>query len=284
MHIASEMGVQQRRRRSAPASHAPQDSSRCRVQTSKVLRTVYLPNEQAAMLRQTVESLEAQLVAHQQLTDERVQTLLDEFATEKAKLAQSASALDARAQALERQLDKSQRLLHQTTKDYLVLRHQSQETERLAHEEVHALERKCAALATEREHVLQQAVAETQALKRSVQEEGHAFADEFRSQAVARERDLHILKEQYAAVQGACTHRIQDLQARLTTLRGRYRSLEKRRAMELEGFTRDISALKRHLQKLEVMHYGRRLTAQERQSMRIGAFCCGVAVSCPTGS
>lgn len=186
---------------------------------------------------------------------------------------QQKSHLEDKTQVIERQLEKTQRLLHQTTKDYLVLRHQSQEGERLAHEELHQIQQKCETLSHERKHVLQQAVAETQALKKSVQEEGNVCAEEFRSQALSRERDLHILKEQYAAVQEACTRRIQDLQARLTKLRSRYRSLDKRRAMEMEGFTRDIVSLKRHLQKLEVMHYGRRLTGQERQSMRLGE--CG---------
>ncbi|KAF1322933.1 Mediator complex, subunit med13, partial [Globisporangium splendens] len=195
--------------------------------------------------------------------------LLDEFANEKAKLAQQKQQTEDKAQLFERQLEKSQRLLHQTTKDYLVLRHQSQEAERLAHEELHQMQEKCETLMAERKEAIQQAVVETQALKRSIQEEGNVYAQEFRNQAQSRERDLHILKEQYAAVQEACTHRIQDLQARLTKLRSRYRSLDKRRAMEMEGFTRDITALKRHLQKLEVMHYGRRLTVQERQNLRL---------------
>lgn len=203
---------------------------------------------------------------------------MDEFANEKAKLVQQKNQVEDKAQVFERQLEKSQRLLHQTTKDYLVLRHQSQEAERLAHEELFQMQEKCATLSTERKEVIQQAVAETQAMKRSVQEEGNVCAQEFRNQAQSRERDLHILKEQYAAVQEACTRRIQDLQARLTKLRSRYRSLDKRRAMEMEGFTRDITALKRHLQKLEVMHYGRRLTVQERQNVRLGTTLCCITL------
>lgn len=202
------------------------------------------------------------------------QTLLDESATERAKLLQRATQLEDKTRSVEQQLEKTQRLLHETTKDYLVLRHQSQEAERVAREELFTLQEQCAVLSTERNHVVQQAVVETQALKKSVQEESNVCAEEFRSQALSRERDLRVLKEQYAAVQEACTLRIQDLQARLTKLRGRYRSLEKRRAMEMEGFTRDVVALKRHLQKLEVVHYGRRLSAQERQSLRLGAYSC----------
>lgn len=201
----------------------------------------------------------------------REQTLLDESATEKAKLRRQAAQLEDKARAAEQQLEKTQRLLHETTKDYLVLRHHSQEAERLTREELAALNQQCATLLTARNDAVQQAAAESHALKKAVQEESNVCVEELRGQALARERDLRILKEQYAAVQEACTRRIQDLQARLTKLRSRYRSLEKRRAMEMEGFTRDVVTLRRHLQKLEAVHYGRRLSAQERQSLRLGA-------------
>ena len=74
------------------------------------------------------------------------------------------------------------------------------------------------------------------------------------------------------AVQETYSARINDLQLRLTKLRGRYKILEKRRAMEMEGFSRDISALKRHIVKLETLCYGTKLTQQELKSLRIGTY------------
>lgn len=44
--------------------------------------------------------------------------------------------LEEKSSLLEQQVEKTKRVLTQTTKDYLVLRHKSQETERLAHEEI----------------------------------------------------------------------------------------------------------------------------------------------------
>lgn len=167
----------------------------------------------------------------------------------------------------------------------MVLRHQSQEAERLAHEEIHTLQTKCATIASEKQQVTKKVLEDTKTLKETVREESQLYAQEFRNQALSKERDLHILKEQYAAVQEACTSRIQDLQARLTKLRSRYRSLDKRRAMEMEGFTRDLSALKRYLQKLEVMHYGRHLTQQERKALRFGkwsSFARSLSFACLT--
>lgn len=267
------------------------------VPGSKVLRTVYMPNEQTGELSATVESLRKQLEQHQQLAEAKTrvwvyyvvvrvhdvmsltismheQHLVDQFAEEKTALLRHQKELEQKLEDLEKRAEKNQRVLNQTTKDFLILRHQSQQQEREAHEEMHAMSKQIDVFKQERDEVKQQVEREREELQEVAREEGNQTALTFRAQAVSRERDLHILKEQYAAVQEACTARIQDLQARLTKLRGRYRSLDRRRAMEMEGFSRDIASLKRHLQKLEVIHYGRRLTAQEREALRLGTLIC----------
>lgn len=87
MHISSEIGMQPKRsstgqqaRRSAAAADNSSNNRRERTaartsssSANPLLRTVYLPNEQAAVLSKTVESLQQQLVAHQQLAEERIQ-------------------------------------------------------------------------------------------------------------------------------------------------------------------------------------------------------------------
>ncbi|DAZ95671.1 TPA: hypothetical protein N0F65_002468 [Lagenidium giganteum] len=271
VHIGSERMKTSTKKTDATETSATKTQSRPtkpRATVNRVLRTVYMPNEQTTALTRTIENLQEQLAAHQRLTDERIQSLLDGFAEEKAKISQQHKRTEEQKDMLERQLERTQRLLHQTTKDYLVLRHKSQEAERLAHEEVYSLKEQCEQLTKEKTQVTKQAQAETEAMKQIAKDEGNHCAQEFRNQALSRERDMLILKDQYAAVQAACARRIEDLQTRLTKLRGRYRSLEKRRNMEMEGFTRDIATLKRHLHKLELMLYGRRLTLQERKALR----------------
>lgn len=189
---------------------------------------------------------------------------MDEFAEEKHKLHQEVCSFQESNELLEKQLAKAQRLLHKTTKDYLVLRHQSQESERVAQEEMLVVTEKCDQLAKEKIMATKDAIAEADATKEKAQEESEQYTQQLREQALSRERDLHILREQYAAVQDACTRRIQDLQTRLTKLRSRYQSLDKRRAMEIEGFTRDIAATKRHLQRLESALYGRRVVVKQQ--------------------
>ncbi|KAF4319014.1 hypothetical protein BBO99_00006873 [Phytophthora kernoviae] len=275
MHIASEEMEERKKKKQQQQTHfvvrgnAPSLANISRsIPSSKVLRTIYMPNEQTASLTKTIENLQKQLESHQQLTETRIQALLDGFADEKSKLLLNQQHLEEKSSQLEKQVEKTKRILTKTTKDYLVLRHKAQETERLAHEELYQANQKCEVMVMEKTKLTEKVLEETNALREVVREEGNQTVLEFRTQAISRERDLHILKEQYTAMQEACTKRIQDLQVRLTKLRSRYRSLDKRRAMEMEGFTRDLAGLKRHLQKLEVILYGQGLTAHERQVLR----------------
>lgn len=120
----------------------------------------------------------------------------------------------------------------------------------------------CRKLKEDKQEYRNRAQHEARAIREAIEEEGNVCAQEFRKDAVTRERDLKVLKEQYAAVQEAYGKRILDLQTRLKRLRMRYKDLERRRKLEIEGFTNDTSMLKRQLYKLESICYGNVLTSK----------------------
>ncbi|TMW61948.1 hypothetical protein Poli38472_009441 [Pythium oligandrum] len=276
MHISSEQMVKEKKRSTmnALSSRGTRTVKQVTYATPRVvaphqvLRTVYMPSEQASELTKKVEHLRAQLAKQQKLTEDRIQHIIDQCAEEKASLQREHKQLSDANQILTKEVEKSQRILQKTTRDYLVLRHQSQEAERIAHEELHAAKERCDKLEEEKEIAKQQAQSDVEAMHEKTQEESAQCAQELRSQAVSRERDLIILREQYAALQEACARRIQDLQDRLVKLRGRYRSLDKRRSMEMEGFTRDIASLKRHIHRLEGTLYGRQVFVKSQEALR----------------
>ncbi|EEY54350.1 uncharacterized protein PITG_07966 [Phytophthora infestans T30-4] len=224
MHIGSEEMQQEKKKKQQKSGFAVRGNAPSLVNITqgippnKVLRTIYMPNEQTAALTKTIENLQKQLESHQQLTETRIQALLDGFADERAKILLHQQQIEDKSVQLEEQVEKTKRVLTQTTKDYLVLRHKSQETERLAHEEIFQVKQKCENLVTEKTKLTEKVREETNALRQVVREEGNQTVLEFRNQAISRERDLHILKEQYAAMQEACTKRIQNLQRRLMDL------------------------------------------------------------------
>lgn len=212
-------------------------------------------------------------------------------AEDSAVISESPESLPHRIKELEQKLSKTEEALRETTKgwsleyeyvnmgistidtnyahivDYLVTRHNAQETERQAQEEIFHLREKCVALQEEKEDLRERASVEATAIRKAIQEEGNICAQEFRKEAIVREQDMKILKDQYAAVQRSYTSRIENLEQRLNQSRRRYRQLEKRRALEIEGFSTDISSCKGQLYKLERQYYGTKVSQRERSAL-----------------
>lgn len=53
----------------------------------------------------------------------------------------------------------------------------------------------------------------------------------------------------------------------------RYKDLEKRRKLEVEGFANDTMSLKRSLYKLESMYYHTQLSKRDQSSLHLGMLC-----------
>ena len=92
---------------------------------TRVLRTVYLPNEQVDSLLLTVEALRTELQQQDQLSRERVAALLEDrrlrMAEERARRAAEAE----RAQEADATLERTQQMLNTYTRDFLSLKHSS---------------------------------------------------------------------------------------------------------------------------------------------------------------
>ncbi|ETV92609.1 hypothetical protein H310_13064 [Aphanomyces invadans] len=235
----------------------------------RVIRTVYLPSEQADSLLLRVQHLTKELETHQTLSNNRIQGLLNDLEMVTVESKRQCEAHNQELKSTQTDFTKMQRLLNKATKDYLVARHDALAAQQNAEEEMAHLHTLLQEAKAEKEAVKHQAIAETQAIRETIRAEGNLCAEEFRKQAVSRERDIHILKEQYAAVQESYSARISNLQARLTKLRSRYKALESRRNLDMEGFSRDITTLKRHIVKLENLYYGTKLTTDEIRLLRI---------------
>ncbi|ETV81631.1 hypothetical protein, variant [Aphanomyces astaci] len=249
--------------------HAATCSTNGGGKVGRVIRTVYLPSEQADSLLLRVQVLTKQLDVNRKLSDDRIQSLLNDLEMVSVESTRQRDAHHLELQTAQTDFAKMQRLLNKSTKDFLVARHDALAAQRSAEEEMARLHSLLRAAEADKEAVQVQAKAETQSIRETIRAEGNLCAEEFRKQAVSRERDIHILKEQYAAVQESYSARISDLQARLAKLRSRYKALEGRRNLEMEGFSRDIATLKRHVVKLENLCYGTKLTNDDIRLLRM---------------
>lgn len=234
---------------------------------TRVLRTVYLPNEQVDSLLLTVEALRTQLQQAEQLGRERVAALLEDRRLRIAEERARRAAESERAHEADAMLARTEQMLQQYTRDFLALKHESLTERRKV---VECLEKALGdneqllrSLASTEQH----AHAEMTAVSASAQSSADQYIALYRQQVSDTERTMSLLKDQHNGLQQALAMRVKELEAIVSRLKTQYRALEERRGLEVEGFTQEISLLRKQVQRLELKAYGRKLPLQADGSM-----------------
>lgn len=218
---------------------------------SRVLRTIYLPSEKADTLLLTVESLQKQLSAVKELEAGRNAALLEDRRKRNEEERARAVADREKIERLEETIRKIEGKTREVTKTYLEQRHEAKVSQRVAKEEIEMLRSQNQRLVEQLQEERRRFAVEIQSVRNAAEQESKVFTESFRREALAREEDLSVLKEQYAEVQRMSQTKISDLEKRLKTLSKKHRQLEQRRSMDFEGFGNDITVLRKQVAMLE---------------------------------
>lgn len=229
---------------------------------NNVMRTVYLPSSNTDSLMLKIESLQAQLNEQTQFAAERVAALLEDRRIREQDDEAHKARMDARFEEMQIKLQRTEELLQQTTKDYIVLRRTAHEAEQRAKE----AEAKAEAATQDAEKKVSETVAACErdmaAAKAEAEARAEEYAGKFRTQVKQREQELIQVESMHAAVRSQLERRIADLEAKLRRAVQARKAVEYRRALDLEGFSRDVSSLRRQLTAVDRRFHAMRL--QER--------------------
>uniref|UniRef100_A0A3B4H0U9 Coiled-coil domain containing 77 n=1 Tax=Pundamilia nyererei TaxID=303518 RepID=A0A3B4H0U9_9CICH len=170
-------------------------------------------NEKETLLLQ-VEALQAQMEEQTRLAKEQVDALLEDrkIKTEEAE-AQRQRDQD-RIAALTDKLQRTQNLLHESTRDFLQLKFDT----RILQEEL---------------------------------KQANRLADMYREQCITFETELSQIREEGDVGREIFKERSEKMAKRLQLMTQRYEALEKRRVMEVEGFKADLKLLRQKLKDVE---------------------------------
>eukprot|EP00948_MAST-09A_sp_MAST-9A-sp1_P001434 g1434.t1 len=218
---------------------------------TRVLRTIYMPNERADALQGHIDKIEGHIEKVKEIEGGRNRALLADRARMADQYRKRRLTDQETLSIMEEKWRKCMESHRKTTKEYLELRHDTQVQYRLLKEENEALRAQNDALRRETSDIGRRAAMEAQAFREKTTKAGELYADQFRQQALSREEDLCVLREQYTQVQTMYETRIKELEKKYSKLSKAHTSLKKRRAMDFEGFRRDVSALRQHLKYLE---------------------------------
>lgn len=211
-----------------------------------------------------IESLQAQLEEQTKLSKEEIESLMEDRRVRTEEQNAMCERDQDKIKTLTEKLHKTQDLLYQSTKDFLELKYDLR-----ARERQWMIDRD--RLVQEIEHLRQQLdvsgssvleatgmsvepqvaqIQTIQSLKEQV-EQSQKLADMYREQCIGLEDELSRIKEETDVGRELFKERNDKVSKRLTLMNQRYNALEKRRALEVEGFKNDIKMLRSKLKTVE---------------------------------
>ncbi|KAG8012500.1 Coiled-coil domain-containing protein 77 [Nibea albiflora] len=225
-----------------------------------------------------VEALQAQMEEQTRLAKEQIESLMEDrrIKTEEAQAQQHRD--QERITALTDKLQRTQNLLHESTRDYLQLKFDTR-----AHEKGWMVEkdrllreldscqnrlRKAGSSGAETGRTWQPSSSTALLLQRpqpesqqthkeelkTLQEDlkqAHRLAEMYREQCITLETELAQIREEGDVGREIFKERSDKMAKRLQLMTQRYEALEKRRAMEVEGFKTDLKHLRQKFKDVE---------------------------------
>ena len=221
----------------------------------------------------TVEALRAQLEEQTRLCKEQVETLLEDRRV-KAEEADVQHQRDAdRVKSLADKLQNTQELLYESTKDYLELKYELRAKERSWMKEKDKLLQQLdhykqqLDISAGIDPILGMNFSSSSNGKNNNANKGNLcylkeqlqqtqqLADNYREQCIKLEEEVGRLREESDASKDLFKQRTEKATKRLGLMNNRYQNLEKRRAMEIEGYKNDIKMLRSRLKDVEKQLY-----------------------------
>ena len=215
-----------------------------------------------------IESLSAQLNEQKQLGNERVAALLEDRRIREQEEATHRALMNQQLDAASQKLKKTEELLRIATKDAILARRDKQQAEEralLVADEL-AVEK--------RQHQEEMSATRRRALEevRELKEHGESKLDDIasnlRRQLKLREEELASIGSVHTATRAQLEKRVSDLELKNQKLVDQNRALELRRHQDLEGWTADVTNLRKLLvavdKKLHEMRLVERLGEDDR--------------------
>jgi len=185
-------------------------------------------------------------------------------------------------------LQRTEALLNKYTKDYLKLKHDSLQRQRLDKQHIEAMRLQCDGVNQSMWELKEEMALEVRSAHTGAKLTSEQYVALFRQQVCDTERTMGLLKDQHHGFQQALAMRVQELEELLTRLRTQYRELEGRRRLEVEGFVQELALMHKQLSRIELRVYGRRSPlgpeSLVESNMSDGAISTNMRVEKATGS
>ena len=224
--------------------------------TAGAARTVFLPAQNVETLKLKVASLEGQLRDQRKFSEERVAALLEDRRIRDADETMQKEQYEKKASELRNRLARTEDLLQKATKDFIL----AKTAPYVVQEQQALLEQEMAKLSGERA-----------AMQTTIAAAAHDAASVAKAKAETYVNQFKDRMQRRSAVAAQYERRIGELERENKKARRKMRELERRRAMDLEGFTADVTTLRKLLSAVDRRLHQTRLAQRLDDDERLDA-------------
>ena len=133
-------------------------------------------------------------------------------------------------------------------RDHVELMSHYEADERRIQEETEAVRQDNAGLRDQIREIARQTESKKKEVRDEYEKSTQEYTEKFRVQARTQKENIAIIKDQYKKVQEIYNRKMQDMQEKLGKETKKMEVAEKRRKLELEGYTADLGAMKKKIQ------------------------------------
>lgn len=221
-----------------------------------VARTVFLPAQNVETMTLAVTSLKGQLADLRKFSDERVAALLEDRRIRDADEILQKREYEKKAVELRHRLARTEDLLQKSTKDYITAR----TSPYIVQEQQALLELELTKLSGERREMQSTIASAKNDASVIAKAEADTYVNQFKDQMQRRS----AIATQYEL-------RIKELERENKKVKKSHKDLEQRRVMDLEGFTSDVTTLRKLLSAVDRRLHQTRLAQRLDDDERLDA-------------
>lgn len=253
---------------------------RIRVKDKEDISERYQRDIQTLLLQ--VEALQAQLGEQAKLSREQVEGLMEDRRIRIEEIQVQHQRNQEKIKELTKSLHHTQELLYQSTKDFLQLKFENQNKEKLwmlERDHLMSMMKQYRVQYRKKEDKLEKVVPTlhenhhaqneyVKSLKDKLTQE-KKLSNMYQEQCISLEEELARIREEEGVRREIFKDRSNKMGKRLQIMTRRYQALEHRRILEVEGFKTDIKALRQKLRDLEQTLYKATMNTHGHQDLAI---------------
>lgn len=210
------------------------------MKSPNILRTVYLPNDQAIQIRTEVEQL------HQSIQEQRVyyERIIQSLRDEKSKYEEEQRVkyieFVEELETIMARLHEQEIFNYQIIRDHVDLMSQYEVEERKTQEEIESIRVENAQLREQIRQINKMTEQKKKEAKDEYEKQALEYQEVFRNQSAMQKENIAIITDQYKKVQEIYKRKMTDMNERLGKESKKMGGQEERRKLELEGYASDL--------------------------------------------